>query len=299
MTLNQGYSYRKRLEADANEHTVLSYLVTHYKHSDKEIWTARLTHGEVLLDGEKALGDEPLQAGQMLIWNRPPWQEKVVARRYGLVHQDKDLLVVTKPSGLPTLPGGGFLANTLLAVVKETYPEANPLHRLGRATSGLVIFSRNPEAARVLSRDWATVSKTYRALAQGVAQEDYYEITAPIGPVPHPHLGTVFSAVVGGKRSRSNARVLERRAKATLFEIDLVTGRPHQIRIHLASIGHPLEGEPLYAAGAKLLNKPGLPGDGGYFLHAERLRFKQPLSGEWLELHAPAPAELLLSGAEN
>ena len=291
-TLNQGYSYREQLGITAGQHSTLSYLIERYKHSDRATWKRRLARGEVLLDGVCARGDESLRAGQRLVWNRPPWQEAAVPRHYGVIYEDKALLAVTKPSGLPTLPAGGFLENTLLSVVRETYPEAKPLHRLGRGTSGLVLFARVPEAAQVLGKTWAKVKKTYRALSMGVAERDSYRITTPIGPVPHPRLGTVFAASSEGKPALSMAQVLERRTNSTVFEVDLLTGRPHQIRIHLAAIGHPLVGDPVYTLGAELLASPGLPGDAGYLLYAERLVLTHPVSGARLELHAPVPAGL-------
>lgn len=294
MTLNKGYTYREQLGPNVVRRSTLTYLVDRYKHSSEAIWQQRLVRGEILLDGSAARGDEALRAGQILIWNRPPWREEDVPRHFELIYKDEALIVVNKPSGLPSLPAGGFLSNTLLAVVNETYPEAKPLHRLGRATSGLVLFACVPEAARALSQRWQDVKKSYRALAQGIAVEQNYDMTAAIGPVPHPHLGSVFAASKKGKSARSKAAVLERRREATLFKVDLVTGRPHQIRIHLAYIGHPLVGEPLYGVGGKPLPSPGLPGAGGYFLHAETLKFIHPLSNERLELHAPVPAKLEL-----
>ena len=296
MTLNGGYSYREQLGAAAANHSVLSYLVERYKHSDRTTWQQRLAKGEVLLDDVKASGKEALRPGQSLVWNRPPWREETVPRHYEIVYEDEALLAINKPSGLPTLPAGGFLDNTLLSVVRETYPKATPLHRLGRGTSGLVLFVREPEALSVLSKGWADVEKTYRALSVGVADENHYRITTPIGPVSHPKLGSVFAASPAGKPALSLAKVLKRRTDTTVFTVELVTGRPHQIRIHLAFVGHPLVGDSLYTSGARLLASPGLPGDGGYLLHAEKLAFVHPTAAERLELYAPVPAGLEVKG---
>jgi 23S rRNA pseudouridine1911/1915/1917 synthase len=100
----------------------------------------------------------------------------------------------------------------------------------------------------------------------------------------------VFAANPQGKSARSVARVVQKRSNTTVFEVDLHTGRPHQIRIHLASIGHPLEGDPLYAPGGlPKTDHPGLPGDPGYWLHAQRITFTHPSSNKSMELTAPPP----------
>jgi 23S rRNA pseudouridine1911/1915/1917 synthase len=164
---------------------------------------------------------------------------------------------------------------------------------LGRATTGIVLFAKTAQAAALVSANWNTpkVQKIYRALARNVARHDSYEILTPIGLVPHPLLGSVWAANPNGKPSRSLARVIARTASTTTFEVSLYSGRPHQIRIHLASIGHPLVGDPLYGPnGQPLDNLPGLPGDGGYFLHAQYLKFQHPFTGETIDLEAALPS---------
>jgi 23S rRNA pseudouridine1911/1915/1917 synthase len=177
-------------------------------------------------------------------------------------------------------------------LVQGDRPDAHPVHRLGRGTSGIVLFAKTPEVAARLSAAWntATIQKLYRALAQKVAEKDSYEILTPIGRVRHPRLGFVWAASPEGKPSKSVATVMERTVDTTSFEVSLGSGRPHQIRIHLASIGHPLVGDPLYEAGGLPKETgPGLPGDGGYWLHAQRLRFDHPMTGERIELEAALP----------
>jgi 23S rRNA pseudouridine1911/1915/1917 synthase len=237
-------------------------------------------------------------SGQILVWNRPPWIEPDAPRHFEVLFEDAHLLAVNKPSGLPTLPGGGFMENTLLRLVQKESPCANPVHRLGRGTSGIVLFAKTAEVAASLEANWNTskVQKIYRALAQNIAEHDEYEILTPIGLVPHPRLGQVWAAKADGKPAKSVARVIVRGAGATatagttIFEVRLHSGRPHQIRIHLASIGHPLLGDPLYRLGGQPLEDlPGLPGDGGYLLHAQFLRFEHPVSGEGIEVEAGLP----------
>ena len=294
--LNRGHAYTTIIGSQHHGQTLLAHLACLYSHSTSEVWQARLNQGEVTLNGVTATGNEPLSAGQTLVWKRPPWNEPDVPRQFEILLDDLHLLAVNKPSGLPTLPGGGFMENTLLRLVQERWPHANPVHRLGRATSGIVLFAKSTQAASRLEAVWNTpeIEKRYRALAQKVAVQDSYEILTPIGLLPHPRIGSVWAASPDGKPSKSVARVISRTTSTTTFEVSLCSGRPHQIRIHLASIGHPLVGDPLYGfAGLPLEREPGLPGDGGYFLHAQFLKFRHPMTGAPIHLEAALPSGFL------
>jgi 23S rRNA pseudouridine1911/1915/1917 synthase len=295
--LNRGYAYSTIVGSDEQGRTLLKHLARVYPHSSADEWQEALERREVTLDGVAATGSELLRQGQRLVWKRPPWVEADVPQNFGVLFEDEHVLAVSKPSGLPTLPGGGFLENTLLRLVQRRSQEANPVHRLGRATSGIVLFAKTAEAAARLSANWNTdkVEKIYRAVAQGIAEKDAYEIVTPIGLVPHPLIGSVWAARVGGKASKSVATVIARGARTTVFAVTLHSGRPHQIRIHLASIGHPLVGDPLYGIGGRPLEHlPGVPGDGGYFLHAQFLNFEHPLTGEAIHLEAALPDGFVL-----
>src|SRR5271167_1381811 len=309
--LNRGYAYTTIISSKYQGRTLLSHLASLYPHSTAQAWQQNLNNREVTVDGITATGSESVTLGQTLVWNRPPWIEPDSPQHFEVLFDDPHLLAVNKPGGLPTLPGGGFMENTLLRLVQKQTPNANPVHRLGRGTSGIVLFAKTPQAAAKLSANWNTlrIQKIYRALAQGIAQQDAYQILTPIGLVPHPLIGSVWAANPSGKPSKSLAKVISRApsstapsstassstassstAGATTFEVSLNSGRPHQIRIHLASIGHPLVGDPLYGlSGQPLENLPGLPGDGGYFLHAQFLNFQHPLTGEQINLEAALP----------
>jgi 23S rRNA pseudouridine1911/1915/1917 synthase len=309
--LNRGYAYTTIISSKYHGRTLLSHLASLYPHSAPPAWQQKLNNREVTVNGVTANGSESLTSGQTLVWNRPPWIEPDSPQHFEVLLDDPHLLAVNKPGGLPTLPGGGFMENTLLRLVQKQTPNANPVHRLGRGTSGIVLFAKTPQAASQLFADWNTprIQKIYRALAQGMAQHDAYEILTPIGLVPHPRIGSVWAANPSGKPSKSLAKVIfrtkserttgacmksARTASTTTFEVSLKSGRPHQIRIHLASIGHPLVGDPLYGfTGQPLENLPGLPGDGGYFLHAQFLKFRHPITGEQINLEAALPGGFL------
>ncbi len=319
--LNRGHAYTTIINSKDHGRTLLSHLASLYPHSTPQGWQENLNNREVTVNGVTATGSESLTSGQTLVWNRPPWIEPDTPQHFEVLFDDPHLLAVNKPGGLPTLPGAGFMENTLLRLVQKQTPEANPVHRLGRATTGIVLFAKSAQAAAKLGADWNTprIQKIYWALAQNVAQnvvqnvvqtdaqndaqtnvrnlaqndaqQDAYEILTPIGLVPHPRLGSVWAASPSGKPSKSLAKVISRTASTTTFEVALNSGRPHQIRIHLASIGHPLVGDPLYGlSGQPLENLPGLPGDGGYFLHARFLNFHHPITGEPINLEAALPS---------
>jgi len=295
MALNHGYAYRAQAGAAAAGCPIAAWLAATYAHSSGETWTARLAAGEITIDGTVARGAEVLMPGQVVVWQRPPWDEPDVPLTFDLIHEDADLIAVAKPGGLPTMPAGGFLDHTLLALVRARFGDAHPAHRLGRGTSGLVLFARTRAVAAALAEAWRGegVRKMYRALAAGRPPWQTREITVPIGPVPHATLGTLHAASPAGRAAHSVVTVRERRDGAVLCDVRITTGRPHQIRIHLAAAGHPLVGDPLYATGGRPdAATPVRPGEGGYLLHAHTLSLAHPRDGTRLALTAPPPPPL-------
>ncbi len=295
MTLNQGFEYRERVDSRSAGLAVVAYLSRRYRHSSEDDWRQRLDSGLVLLDGAPTSANSLLQAGQLLVWRRPPWDEPDVPLSYAVLHLDPTLLAVAKPNGLPTLPAGGFLMHTLLTLVQSSYPEATPVHRLGRGTSGIVLFARTTDARKKLHRAFREneAVKIYRALASGRPKHDTLTIDVPIGPVPHARLGMVHAACATGRQSVSHAKVLQRRESSSLWEVRIATGRPHQIRIHLAAAGYPLVGDPLYTLeGVFKQDELALPGNIGYFLHAHKLCLKHPATGKPVEITCCPPPEL-------
>jgi 23S rRNA pseudouridine1911/1915/1917 synthase len=292
--VNGGFEYRERLGHGANGSTVLAWLAARHRHSGEPVWRARIAAGELSLEGAVAAAGDALRAGQCLAWRRPPWEEPAAPLGFAVVFRDEHLLAVAKPRGLPSVPNGGFLEHTLLFQVRRLHPEAVPMHRLGRGTSGLLLFARTHAARRAVAACWreGCVEKEYRALVSGVPRQARFVIDVPIGRVAHPRLGSVHAAVAGGKPALSHVEVLSSRQDQALVAIRIPTGRPHQIRIHLAAAGYPLVGDPLYVTGGVPGPQPGLPGDGGYRLHAHRLALAHPATGARLALECAPPPEL-------
>jgi 23S rRNA pseudouridine1911/1915/1917 synthase len=298
---NRGYDYPDRIGRPDEGVSVIAFYSRHYTHSTEEAWRQRIQAGQILLNGRPAVPDELLIRGDRLIYHRLPWEEPDAPRDFGTLFEDGDALVLSKPSGLPVLPGGFFLENTLLYLARQRYgAECSPLHRLGRGTSGAILFTRNARAARLLTiaMKERRLLKVYLALTSGTSMPDAFTVDAPIGPVPYRLPTTVYAYRPDGRPSISHVRVIRRllEENATLLEVTIPTGRPHQIRIHLSFAGFPLVGDPLYRTGG-IPRTEGIdngctatPGEIGYLLHSWKIRFPHPARGGDVQVVCPPPS---------
>ncbi len=293
--LNNGYQYEERLGGEASGCTVLDYLSERYRHSSMLDWSERIAAGRVLVDGASVEPTRRLSPGQQLTWKRPAWVEPPAPSSFAVLYRDEDVLGVAKPRGMAAMPGGLFLERTLLRRVVAYDAAASPLHRLGRGTSGITLFTRHRQARRALTDSWqrGEVERKYLGLIRGRPPWEELTVDEPIGQIPHPRLGTVAAIDAGGKSATSHVRVLERRDETSLVAVRIETGRTHQIRIHLAFAGYPLDGDPLYpVGGVPTAATRSLPGELGYFLHADTLRFPHPSSGATASVTCQPPPVL-------
>ena len=220
-----------------------------------------------------------------------------------VVHEDADLLIIDKPAGLVVHPSPGHSDGTLVnALLARGGAESfggiagvrrpGIVHRLDRDTSGLLMVARTDAAQASLMAQLKArrVKKTYQALVLGEVAAAVGRIEAPIGRDPKHR--TRMGVVADGRAATTGYRVRERFAGWTLLELDLVTGRTHQIRVHLDAIGHPIAGDPLYGTGTSRRG-PAVPGGlPRLFLHAWRLELTSPSTGELIRAEAPLPDEL-------
>jgi 23S rRNA pseudouridine1911/1915/1917 synthase len=215
-----------------------------------------------------------------------------------VVYEDEDLLVIDKPAGLVTHPApghaGGTLVNALLAregTFGGIAGVARPgiVHRLDRETSGLIMVAKHDASQAYLMAQLKArrVKKTYLALVGGAMEATLGRVEAPIGRDPRRR--TRMAVVPDGRPATTGYRVRERFAGWTLLEVDLVTGRTHQIRVHLAEIGHPVAGDPVYATGDARRGPAGL---GRLFLHAWRLELAARSGDRLIRVVAELPSEL-------
>jgi 23S rRNA pseudouridine1911/1915/1917 synthase len=216
-----------------------------------------------------------------------------------ILYEDSGVVAIDKPAGMVVHAGAGVHSGTLVnallhhfASLSRTAGDLRPgiVHRLDRYTSGVLLVARNDAAHQSLARQFASrqVEKTYLALVHGNVKQDHGRIEKPIAR--DPKLRTRMTArLAHGRAAWSEYRVLQRFAGFTFLEVRIGTGRTHQIRVHLASIGHPVVGDRLYGAPAKIDGQPTLP---RYFLHAHRIRFQQPSTGEPVIVESQLPPDL-------
>jgi 23S rRNA pseudouridine1911/1915/1917 synthase len=219
-----------------------------------------------------------------------------------VVYEDPDVLIIDKPAGLITHPAPGRSSGTLVNALLGRAPASaygavagaerpGIVHRLDRDTSGLIVVARNDRAQAALMAQLKArrVKKTYLALVHGAPSAEVGRIEAPIGRDAR-QFGRM-AVMPAGRPSVTGYRVRERLPGWTLLEVDLQTGRTHQIRVHLASIGHPVAGDPVYATGAARRGPDGLR---RLFLHSWRIEFASPSGERLIRAEAPLPGELEL-----
>ena len=210
-----------------------------------------------------------------------------------IIYEDKDIIVVNKPKGMVVHPGNGnpegTLVNSLMAICKDSLSgiggEIRPgiVHRLDKDTSGILIVAKNDKAHINLSEQIKNhqVKKTYIALVRGIVKENEATINMPIGRSPNDR--KKMAVVKNGKEAITHFKVLKRYDNCTLLQVNIETGRTHQIRVHLAKIGYPIIGDEVYSSGKNEWNIK------GQCLHAKSLDFKHPTTNEQIHLEAELP----------
>jgi len=293
-----------------------TYLASQITATSRSQVRRAIEFGKVLVNGKQVIkpayevndGEEI----QITLPQTPPLEARPEAIPLSIVHEDDEIIVINKPAGMVTHPGAGVnsgtLANALVYYFEQQSLQlprrggtSRPgiVHRLDVGTSGLIVVAKTDRAHLHLAEQFQsrTVHKTYSALVYGVVKADTGRIEAPIGRDPRSRIKMAIRPAGVGREALSLYRVIERFDEFTLLDVEIKTGRTHQIRVHLAHIKHPIVADPTYDAGransvksAKLraaiakLDRP--------FLHAARLSFMHPSTGKRVEFSAPLPADL-------
>jgi 23S rRNA pseudouridine1911/1915/1917 synthase len=211
-----------------------------------------------------------------------------------VLYEDADVIAINKPAGMVVHAGAGQHSGTLVNAVLHRFQKLSTVggdlrpgivHRLDRFTSGVILVARNDAAHRNLAGQFASrqVEKIYVALVHGRVKKDQGSLITPIARDPIRRT-RMTARLASGRQASTSYQVLKRFDQFTLLEVKIGTGRTHQIRVHLASVGHPVVGDKLYGAPASAL--------GRYFLHARQISFTSPTTGERITLTAPMPLEL-------
>lgn len=283
------------------------YIAEERKQLSRTMIQKLIESGNILVNGSKKKLSYKVQMNDRITINLPEVKETDLKPQeipIEIIYEDNDIIVVNKPKGLVVHPANGnpdgTLVNAIMAICKESLSgiggELRPgiVHRLDKDTSGLLIVAKNDRAHINMSEQIKNheVRKIYIALVRGVVQEDEATIDMPIGRSTKDR--KKMAVVKDGKNAVTHFKVLKRYPKYTLLEIKIDTGRTHQIRVHMAEIGHPVVGDMIYSNGKNDF------GVAGQMLHAKSLDFKHPITGEKMHLEADLPEyfKRILEGEE-
>lgn len=282
---------------------VAAALLPEFSRSRLRAW---IDAGDLTVGGQSAKPRLLLKGGEELALAaelEPAVEVKAEAIPLSVVHADEALLVIDKPVGLVVHPGAGNRSGTLQNALLHRYPElavlprAGLVHRLDKDTSGLLLVARTltSHTALTAALERREIKRTYRAICQGVLTGGG-SIDAPIGR--HRRERTKMAVTEGGRGARTHYRVVERFRAHTYCEVELETGRTHQIRVHMAHIRAPLLGDPVYGGRPKLPPAPSpelraaLQGLRRQALHASRLELTHPETGDALRFESPLAPDL-------
>jgi 23S rRNA pseudouridine1911/1915/1917 synthase len=273
--------------------------LTQFSRSRIQQW---IRDGRVLANGARVRPSHLVRAGEFIDVepaDSPPLHATAEDIPLEVLFEDKDLVAVDKPAGMVVHAGAGVHSGTLVNALLHRFGQLSGVggafrpgivHRLDRYTSGVLLVAKNDAAHQNLAEQFSgrQVEKTYLALVHGNVRQETGRIDRPIARDP-VHRTRMTARLGEGRSAWSEYQVMARFGGFTLLQVRIGTGRTHQIRVHLSSLGHPVVGDTLYGAPGKV---EGMPALGRYFLHAHRIGFRLPSTGEHVTIVSPLPWEL-------
>ncbi|MEZ4648505.1 MAG: RluA family pseudouridine synthase [Candidatus Eisenbacteria bacterium] len=289
------------------------YLSSRFNYRTRTQWVAIIKSGRVQVNGAVVRPSQMLRPGVRIDYEPEPIAEPSVSFEIGLLHEDDSLLAVDKPGDLPVHPSGRYFRNTLLSHLLEERgqtldrPGLRVVHRLDRETSGAIVFGKTREVAGALGQQFEnrTAKKQYLLVVHGSPQEDAFEVDGALGPRKASRIRKAVGVVPPneGKPARTEFEVLARGESHALLLARPLTGRLHQIRVHVQHAGHPIVGDKMYGLDEgiflRFISGEELGPDDRerlvhprQALHAFRLSLTHPETEAALNLHAPLPNDL-------
>jgi len=261
-----------------------------------------IKEGRARIDGKPARSSATIHGAGTIDFEPgivPPLKASAEDIPLQILYEDDDLAAIDKPAGMVVHAGAGIHSGTLVnailhhfASLSKTGGDLRPgiVHRLDRFTSGVLLVAKNDMAHQYLAKQFSSreVEKVYLAMVHGAVHPEHARIDKPISRDP-VHRARMTTRLATGRKAWSEYRVLERSERFSFLEVRIGTGRTHQIRAHLASIGHPVAGDRLYGAKAK---SEAIPEPARFFLHSHRITIARPADGERITVVSPLPEEL-------
>ena len=282
------------LISETNDVRIDKYLSENTEYS-RELITKMITNGFITVNKKSVKPSYKVKENDKIEIDESFIQDTDVVpveMKLDIVYEDEDVMVINKPSGLVVHPGNGNYNNTLVngllyytKNLSDIGDDARPgiVHRLDKDTSGLMLVAKSNKAHEILSDDFKNkrVHREYIALLEGVLPSNKAFVDAPIARSKDNF--QKMAVMAGGKEARTHVSVIKKYKDNTLVRLVLETGRTHQIRVHMAYIGHPVFNDPVYSKHEAT--------EFGQFLHSEYLKFTHPITGKVLEFHAELPKE--------
>ena len=281
------------------------YLSVRFNYLSRTSWQKEIIEGRVLVNGAAVVvPGRKVRPGDMIIYLAEKYEEPEIDPRYEIIFEDEHFIAVNKSGNLPVHPAGVFFRNTLVMLMESEFGEKFfPVHRLDRETSGAILFGRSASAASLMQKNFGNFLKSYRALVRGVPERNEFTVDVPIGQARSSIIRKKREAYPGApEESCTNFRVISKFRDSAFIEAVPVTGRMHQIRVHLKYAGHPIIGDKLYGNDESIYLEyveKGLAdsvveraGFARCALHSYSIGFVHPFTGRKIFLCARVPGDM-------